>query len=194
MRTKEACYCVAGLLLTAHPAQAATPQSYVQLIVKACPAVEQTGQDHKPDAVQGYYADPINQGLAYDNVRSPTKDEREAYFATQHCIDVPIPAEATTGGPSRHRHDDGAVHESPWLLERDAVPGNAPCIQDHLPCGRCVAVLGAAIPGVWSGRHVTFPPVTARSAHEERTNKRNSRDVRMTNASRKQYEPDCASD
>jgi hypothetical protein len=73
-------------------------QSYVQLIVKACPAVEQTGQDHKPDTVQGYYADPINQGLAYDNVSSPTKYEREAYFATQHCIDVPIPAEATTGG------------------------------------------------------------------------------------------------
>jgi hypothetical protein len=70
----------------------------VQIIVKACPAIEQTGQDHKPDAVLGYYADPINQGLIYDNQHSPTKDEREAYFATQHCIDVPIPPEVTTSG------------------------------------------------------------------------------------------------
>jgi hypothetical protein len=46
----------------------------------------------------GYYADPINQGLAYDIIRSPTKEEREAYFATQHCIDVPIPPEVTTSG------------------------------------------------------------------------------------------------
>ena len=68
------------------------------IIVKACPAIEQTGQDHKPDAVMGYYADPISQRLIYDNERSPTKGEREAYFATQHCIDVPIPPEVTTSG------------------------------------------------------------------------------------------------
>src|SRR5919106_2616241 len=82
------------------PAFAATepPQVYVQLIVKACPAVELKGQEHKPSAVMGYYTDPINQGLVYDNVRSPTKEERETYFATQHCIDVPVPAEVTTGG------------------------------------------------------------------------------------------------
>jgi hypothetical protein len=71
---------------------------HVQMIVKACPAIEQTGQDHRPEAVTGYYTDPINQGFSYDNARSPTKEEREAYFATQHCIDVPIPSEVTTGG------------------------------------------------------------------------------------------------
>jgi hypothetical protein len=85
-------------LLASHAAYAATPPNYVQEIVKACPAIEQTGLDHKPAAVTGYYADPINQGLVYDNVRSPSKEEREAYFATQHCIDIPIPTEVTTGG------------------------------------------------------------------------------------------------
>jgi hypothetical protein len=48
--------------------------------------------------VTGYYADPINQGVTYDNERSPTKEEREAFFTTQHCIDVPIPSEVTIGG------------------------------------------------------------------------------------------------
>jgi len=85
-------------LIFVHCADANEPSSHVQLIVKACPATEQTGLDHKPDAVLGYYADPINQGLAYDNMRSPSKEEREAYFTTQHCIDVPIPPEVTTGG------------------------------------------------------------------------------------------------
>ena len=89
---------VAASLLFGTSANADAPHTYVQLIIKTCPAAEQTGQDHKPDAVTGYYADPINQGLVYDNVRSPTKEEREANFATQHCIDVPIPPEVTTSG------------------------------------------------------------------------------------------------
>lgn len=93
-----ALYATASLLLATASAQSASPRTYVQIIVKACPAVEQTGQENKPDAVHGYYADPINQGLIYDNERSPTKEEREASFATQHCIDVPIPAEVTTSG------------------------------------------------------------------------------------------------
>jgi len=88
----------AAILIVIPTAQAVARRTYVQIIVKACPAIEQTGQDHKPDAVMGYYADPINQGLIYDNERSPTKEEREAYFATQHCIDVPIPPEVTTSG------------------------------------------------------------------------------------------------
>jgi hypothetical protein len=96
------CYRVTFLVIAsvffASSALADTPHTFVQLIIKACPAAEQTGQDHKPDAVMGYYADPINQGLAYDNIRSPTKEEREAYFATQHCIDVPLPPEITTSG------------------------------------------------------------------------------------------------
>jgi hypothetical protein len=93
-----ALYAAGGLLWVATAAQAAEPRTYVQIIVKACPAVEQTGQKNKPNAVTGYYADPINQGLIYDNERSPTKEEREAYFATQHCIDVPIPAEVMMSG------------------------------------------------------------------------------------------------
>ena len=96
MRPTIALYATASLLLATASAQSASQRTYVQIIVKACPAVEQTGQENKPDAVTGYYADPINQGLIYDNERSPTKEEREAYFATQHCIDVPIPAEVTT--------------------------------------------------------------------------------------------------
>jgi hypothetical protein len=86
------------LLLLPSSVYAATAPTHVQLVVKACPAAEQTGQDHKPAAVLGYYADPINQGLVYNNVRAPTKEEREASFATQHCIDVPVPSEVTTGG------------------------------------------------------------------------------------------------
>jgi hypothetical protein len=97
MRFNIANFAAAGLL-SITPAAAGTPPSYVQIIVKACPALEQTGQDQKPEAVTGYYANPINQGVTYDNERSPTKEEREAFFATQHCIDVPIPPEVTTSG------------------------------------------------------------------------------------------------
>jgi hypothetical protein len=96
-RSKAFCL-VVGLLAAFSAAHAAAPPSYVAIIIKACPAIEQAGQDHKPAAVLGYYANPINQNLNYDNVRSPSKEEREAYFATQHCIDVPIPPEVTTSG------------------------------------------------------------------------------------------------
>jgi hypothetical protein len=78
MHPKTAVVAAAGLLF-ASPALADSDRTYVQIIVKACPAVEQTGQDHKPAAVLGYYADPINQGVIYDNQRAPTKAEREAY-------------------------------------------------------------------------------------------------------------------
>jgi hypothetical protein len=98
MLSKRVFLTLATILVVAPTAQGARPRTHVQIIVKACPAIEQTGQDHKPNAVMGYYADPINQGLIYDNERSPTKGGREAYFATQHCIDVPIPPEVTTSG------------------------------------------------------------------------------------------------
>lgn len=90
MYSKIALIAVSGLFLT-FAAHADTDRTYVQIIIKACPALEQTGQDHRPEAVTGYYVDPINQGISYNDERSPTK-------ATQHCIDVPIPAEVTTGG------------------------------------------------------------------------------------------------
>ncbi len=97
MYSKIAFCALAGLLATAVGARSEN-QTYVQIIIKACPALEQTGQDHRPEAVTGYYVDPINQGVSNNDERSPTKEEREAFFATQHCIDVPIPAEVTTGG------------------------------------------------------------------------------------------------
>ena len=90
MLLKSTFIALAAVLIATSAAQGAAPRTYVQIIVKACPALEQTGQDHKPDAVMGYYADPINQGLIYDNERSPTREEREAYFATQHCRDATL--------------------------------------------------------------------------------------------------------
>jgi hypothetical protein len=80
------------------PASTAPQHTYIEVIVKACPSAEITGSENKPDAVMGYYADPINQGVTYDNEPPPTRSEREAYFATSHCIDVPIPPEVTTSG------------------------------------------------------------------------------------------------
>ena len=80
------------------PPSNAPDHIYIEVIVKACPAAEITGSENKPDAVMGYYADPINHGFSYDNESPPARSEREAYFATSHCIDVPIPPEVTTSG------------------------------------------------------------------------------------------------
>jgi hypothetical protein len=96
MRLKSLIF--AAAIVGVQSAQAESVSSYVVLIVKACPSVEIAGQDKKPAAVTGYYAEPINQGRIYDNVRSPSKKEREDYFATHHCIDIPIPPEVTTSG------------------------------------------------------------------------------------------------
>jgi hypothetical protein len=98
MQSKIAFTAATCLFFATFPAKADSPPTYVQIIVKACPALEQTGQDHKPEAVMGYYADPVNQGVTYNDERTPTKEEREAFFTTQHCIDVPIPPEVTTSG------------------------------------------------------------------------------------------------
>ena len=76
MHFKSALIAIPGLLFT-FAAQADTDRTYVQIIIKACPTLEQTGQDHRPSAVTGYYVDPINQGLIYNNERSPTKEERD---------------------------------------------------------------------------------------------------------------------
>ena len=153
MHFKIALIAVSGLFLT-FAAHADTDRTYVQIIIKACPALEQTGQDHRPEAVTGYYVDPINQGLIYNDERSPTKEEREAFFATQHCIDVPIPAEVTTGGQISTGNDPGPMHESPWLYQRDAVPRNEPCIQKQLSRCRRVGMRGATIRSVGCGGYV----------------------------------------
>jgi hypothetical protein len=73
------------------------PQVYVELIIKACPSDQPNAQPGTPDAVRGYYTEPINQGKSYDNERSPTKDERESAFTAMHCIDVPVPPEVIMG-------------------------------------------------------------------------------------------------
>lgn len=51
---------------------------YVQLIVKACRALEAPLQ-------------PINQGKIYDNEKPLTLEERKAALTATGCIDVPVP-------------------------------------------------------------------------------------------------------
>jgi hypothetical protein len=70
---------------------------FVEIIVKACTSDQPNPTLDKPDAVRGYYAEPINQGKSYENERSPTKAEREAAFTAMHCIDVPVPPEVIMG-------------------------------------------------------------------------------------------------
>jgi hypothetical protein len=72
---------------------AAAPQVYVELIVKACPSANQAAQANKPNAVMGYYADPINQGKNYEHEHALSKEERQAGFTAMGCIDVPVPPE-----------------------------------------------------------------------------------------------------
>ena len=81
------------------PAQPSTesPQVYLEIIVKACPSDQPDKQAGRPDAVRGYYTEPINQGKSYENERSPTKAERESAFTAMHCIDVPVPPEVIMG-------------------------------------------------------------------------------------------------
>ncbi len=90
---------IAGLLTPASTAQTEAPQVYVELIVKACPSSQPDVSENKPDAVQGYYTEPINKGVSYDDARPPTKEERELAFATMHCMDIPVPAEVIMGEP-----------------------------------------------------------------------------------------------
>lgn len=51
---------------------------YVQLIVKACRAVETP-------------LEPINQGKSYDDEKPMTLEERKAALIATGCIDVPVP-------------------------------------------------------------------------------------------------------
>lgn len=90
---------VVGLLVPASATKSDTPQVYVELIVKACPSIAPDVSVNKPDAVQGYYAEPINQGVSYDDVRAQTKEERKSAFATMHCMDIPVPPEVIMGEP-----------------------------------------------------------------------------------------------
>ena len=49
---------------------------YVQVVVTACPAAETP-------------LEPINQGKGYENERSMTRAERNAYFREIGCVEVP---------------------------------------------------------------------------------------------------------
>ena len=60
-----------------------TNPPYVQLVVTACPAAETP-------------LEPTNHGKSYDNERSMTREERNAYFREIGCIEVPVPAEWIT--------------------------------------------------------------------------------------------------
>jgi hypothetical protein len=86
---------IAGILMPVNAPieRAAPPQVFIELIVKACPAADQSAQTNKPSAVQGYYADPTNQGKSYENGHALSKEERRAAFTAMGCIDVPVPPE-----------------------------------------------------------------------------------------------------
>jgi hypothetical protein len=56
---------------------------YVQVIVKACPVVENS-------------LEPINQGKSYDEELALSLADRKAVLAALGCIDVPIPMEWMT--------------------------------------------------------------------------------------------------
>jgi len=102
MMTDIALAAMAALIIPVDvPAQPSTesPQVYIELIVKACPSDQPNPPPDKPDAVSGYYTEPINQGKSYENERSPTKAERESAFTALHCIDVPVPPEVIMGQP-----------------------------------------------------------------------------------------------
>ncbi|WP_457836101.1 hypothetical protein, partial [Staphylococcus aureus] len=79
---------IAGILMpvNAPVGDAAPPQVFVELIVKACPSANQSAQANKPSAVMGYYADPINQGKNYEHDRALSKEERQATFTAMGCI------------------------------------------------------------------------------------------------------------
>jgi hypothetical protein len=94
---------IAGILMPVNApiGDAAPPQVFIELIVKACPAADQSAQANKPSAVQGYYTDPINQGNGYENEHALSKDERQAAFTAMGCIDLPVPPEWISGELTR---------------------------------------------------------------------------------------------
>jgi hypothetical protein len=85
------------------------PDVYVELIVMACPSDRTEMQTDRPDAVRGYYAEPVNQGVVYNDESSPTRAERESAFTTRHCIDVPVPPEGIMGAPLTRQASMGHV-------------------------------------------------------------------------------------
>lgn len=102
---------------------------YVQVIVTACPAAETPLK-------------PTNHGKAYDNERSMTREERNAYFREIGCIEVPIPAEWITQelsyrqcrGPAgyllsmQYLEQNKTLVRTPVVGEWACIPGGSPFV------------------------------------------------------------------
>ena len=58
----------------------------MELIVKACPADQPDVQADRPDAVRGYYTEPIQPGKELRKRALANPAEREAAFTAMHCI------------------------------------------------------------------------------------------------------------
>ena len=54
-------------------------------------------------------AEPVNQGVVYNDESSATRAERESAFTTRHCIDVPVPPEVIMGAPLTRQASMGHV-------------------------------------------------------------------------------------
>jgi hypothetical protein len=99
-----------------------TNPPYVQIVVTACPVAETP-------------LEPINQGKIYDNERSMTREERNAYFREIGCVEVPIPAEVITQelsyrqcmGPAGYLASMQYLEQNPTLVRTPAV-GQWACI------------------------------------------------------------------
>jgi hypothetical protein len=99
-----------------------TNPPYVQIVVTACPVAETP-------------LEPINQGKIYDNERSMTREERNAYFREVGCVEVPIPAEVITQelsyrqcmGPAGYLASMQYLEQNPTLVRTPAV-GQWACI------------------------------------------------------------------
>jgi hypothetical protein len=121
---------MSGLLLPVaqtSPTQPA-PQVHVEIIVKACPPAEPP-------------LEPTNQGKIYDNEKSMTHEEREAYLAGIGCIDVPIPPEVIAGNTEMTmaacRSHAGYLASMQYLEENATIPfkavGEWVCIPHAFP-------------------------------------------------------------
>jgi hypothetical protein len=99
---------------------------YVQLIVKACHAVEVP-------------LEPTNQGKIYDNEKPMTHEERKAAVLAAGCIDVPVPMEflADAMSPNACLGHGGYLAAMQFLQQRQdlhefpAVAGWNCVITDH---------------------------------------------------------------
>jgi hypothetical protein len=139
-----------SLLPPAHAAASPStdaPQVYVEIIVKACPADRPEMQADRPDAVQGYYVEPINQGVTYDSERSPTRAERESAYATMHCIDVPVPPEVIAGETLTRRAcmgHTGYLIAMQYLQQNPAYAKSFPAIGEWACIEHAFPVAGVA--------------------------------------------------